>query len=146
MDVVRFFPRLRVSVIRLNSSRVKEGTTGCERGREIYIYIYIYIYISRWSVCDNLYSAYCSGEPQKRISCLSRNLIFFFRPCRQKRREFTAIFEEAGEIAQASANTRLVGEEASSRSLSHAMDRDSRSYSCGGCERTAAEGRAMPME
>jgi len=34
----------------------------------------------------------------------------------------------------------------SSRSLSRAMDRDSRSYSCGGCERTAAEGRAMPME
>jgi len=32
------------------------------------------------------------------------------------------------------------------RSLSRAMDRDSRSYSCGGCERTAAEGRAMPME
>jgi len=42
----------------------------------------------------------------------------------------------------------LEREEASSRSfsLSHAMDRDSRSYSCGGCERTAAEGRAMPME
>lgn len=39
-----------------------------------------------------------------------------------------------------------IGKEASAHSLSHAMDRDSCSYFCGGCERTAAEGRAMPME
>lgn len=83
----------------------------------------------------------CSGETRARA--IAQFDFFFSRPRRQKRREFAARSsgQEAGEIAPAS-----VGEEASSRSLSHAMDRDSRSYSCGGCERTAAEGRAMPME